>query len=137
NGDEIDALPAEWLWEAPDGSTVLAHHLSEGYFAATGLPADSIAAAAFLEKLASRLAERTRNGVVLLMNGIDHAMPEPRTRVAAEALAGATGWRVERGLLEDFAEALSREAPRHRGELVGGRVANLLPGVWSARVPQK
>lgn len=137
NGDEIADLPAEYLWEAPDGSAVLAHHLGEGYFAATGLPDDPMAAALFLQELAERLAKRTRNDAVLLMNGIDHAMPEARAGVALEALAHLTGWQVERGLLEDFACGLAREAPRHRGELVGGRVANLLPGVWSTRIPQK
>src|SRR5690606_1619793 len=40
NGDELDDLPAEWTWQGPDGSTVLAHHLGEGYFAASGLPHD-------------------------------------------------------------------------------------------------
>jgi mannosylglycerate hydrolase len=141
NGDEIAELPAEHVWEAPDGSAVLVHHLGEGYFAATGLPDDSIAAAVFLQGVVDRLAKRARNGVVLLMNGIDHAMPEARAGIAGEALARATGWQVERGLLEDFVaslpESLVRDAPRHRGELVGGRVANLLPGVWSTRTPQK
>lgn len=141
NGDEIAELPAEHVWEAPDGSAVLVHHLSEGYFSATGLPDDAIAAAVFLQGVVDRLAKRAKNGVVLLMNGIDHAMPEARAGIAAEALASATGWQVERGLLEDFVaalpESLVRVAPRHRGELVGGRIANLLPGVWSTRTPQK
>jgi hypothetical protein len=137
NGDEIAELPAEYLWEGPDGSAVLAHHLGEGYFAATGLPEDTMAAALFLQGLAERLAKRTRNGAVLLMNGIDHAMPEARAGIAVAALRHLTGWQVERGLLEDFAAMLSTDAPRHRGELVGGRLANLLPGVWSTRTPQK
>ena len=36
NADEIDALPSEYLWEAPDGSRVLAHHLDECSTAASG-----------------------------------------------------------------------------------------------------
>src|SRR5206468_210337 len=68
-GDEVDSLPAAYLWTAPDGSAVLAHRLAEGYFAASGLPLDPAA------------------------------------------------------------------APRFRGELLGARTANLLPGVWSARLP--
>jgi mannosylglycerate hydrolase len=137
NGNEIDALPAEYLWEAPDGSALLVHHLGEGYFAASGLPGDARAAARWLEALSRKLARRTSNDSVLLMNGIDHALPSSHTAAVAEALARATGWTVKRGLLEDFADGLSRDAPSFRGELLGGRVANLLPGVWSARMPLK
>ena len=137
NGNEIDTLPTEYLWEAPDGSTVLAHYLSEGYFAACGLPTDPTAAATFLAELARTLAANTRSGCVLLMNGIDHALPAAHVGVVAETLARTTGWTVQRGLLEDFAAALVHEAPRHRGELTGARSANLLAGVWSTRTPLK
>jgi alpha-mannosidase len=41
SGDELDALGARWLWVAPDGSTVEALCLREGYFNAAGLPADA------------------------------------------------------------------------------------------------
>ncbi len=137
NGDEIDELPAEYLWEAPDGSAVLVHHMGEGYFAAASLPLEPAAAAQWLENLARRLLQRTRNDCVLLMNGIDHALPDAHANAAAEVLARETGWTVKRGLLEDFAQELSRHGPAFRGELLGGRVANLLPGVWSARMPLK
>lgn len=137
NTTEMDALPTEYLWEAPDGSAVLAHHLSEGYFAACGLPSDCDAAAEFLEGVARTLATRAGSENVLLMNGIDHAMPDAHVGRVAERLARRTGWTVQRGLLEDFAVELSREAPRFRGELVGARGANLLAGVWSARTPLK
>jgi mannosylglycerate hydrolase len=137
SGSEIDTLPAEYLWEAPDGSTVLAHHLSEGYFAACGLPADPGAAAEFLAGVARTLAARAGAGGVLLMNGIDHALPDAHVGRVAESLARITGWTVQCGLLEDFARGLSHEAPRFRGELVGARAANLLAGVWSARTPLK
>jgi alpha-mannosidase len=137
NGNEIDQLPAEYRWEAPDGTSILVHHLSEGYFAAAGLPEDPMSAALFLERLATKLGQRTRNGRVLLMNGIDHALPDPGVTHALEALARVTGWQVERGLLEDFVRGLAAEAPVFRGALLGGRVANLLPGVWSTRMMQK
>jgi mannosylglycerate hydrolase len=137
NGNEIDTLPAEYLWEGADGGAVLVHHLSEGYFSACGLPANTEAAATFLAGVARTLAERTRNDAVLLMNGIDHALPDAHVGAAADQLARATGWSVQRGLLETFAGVLSHDAPRFRGELVGARVANLLPGVWSTRTPLK
>lgn len=137
NGSEIDELPAEYRWEAPDGTSVLAHHLGEGYFGACGLPDDPLAAAVFLQDLAESLRKRTRNGRVLLMNGIDHAIPGPGVGAALDVVRRTTGWTVKRGVLEDFTEGLSDDAPTFRGELVGGRIANLLPGVWSARMPLK
>src|SRR5712691_163144 len=77
SGDEADTLPAEYVWEAPDGSTVLAHRLDEGYFAASHLPADLDVAVGWLATLARSLGARTRNDAVLLMNGFDHALPDP------------------------------------------------------------
>src|SRR5438067_2440149 len=86
-------------------------------------PSAAVAAAEFLAGVARRLAARTRNDCVLLMNGIDHALPDAHVGAAAEHLARTTGWRVRRGVLEDFARVLSSDAPRFRGELTGARVA--------------
>jgi len=138
HGSEEDALPTEYWWTSPDGSTVLASHLSRGYFnAATGPGSDPERAARRIAKTLREQVRRAESGSLLLMNGIDHALPEPRTALLAEAIAKETGWKVRRGLIEDFLEAVRETPPDpavgHRGELVGGRSANLLPGVWSAR----
>jgi alpha-mannosidase len=139
NSDEIAELPAEYDWRAPDGSVVLACHLARGYFSAWGLPDAREPLLARLEPLAKALAERSESGVLLLMNGMDHMLPDDNTQAACAALAEATGWQVERGLLGDFVDALEAAQggdlagarPVFAGELLGGRVANLLPGVWS------
>ncbi len=136
NGSELDELPTEYWWEGADGTRLLACHLARGYFnAATGLASEPAAAARRIAATAREGAARCRSGRQLLMNGIDHALPEARTGELAEALAKETGHEVERGLLEDFLEGMPAPAEDavHRGELVGGREANLLPGVWSAR----
>jgi alpha-mannosidase len=136
NGNEIAELPGEYRWIAPDGSEVVCCHLARGYFNANGLPADVDAAVARLEKMALELAERAPRESVLLMNGVDHMLPDAHTRVVAEALSERTGWEVVRGLLDDYAdEAAPRDA--FSGELCGGRVANLLPGVWSTHTDLK
>ncbi len=137
NGNELDQLPSEYHWVAPDGSRVLACQLARGYFGAAMLPRATEAAVARARELAEALAERASGDCVLLMNGIDHAGPDPHTREVAEALARETGWEVSRGLLDDFVAAVDEGLPEHRGELMGARVANLLPGVWSARMPLK
>jgi alpha-mannosidase len=135
HGSELDALPSEWRWLAPDGSAVLACHLAAGYFsAATGPASEPASAARRIRGTLRELERRSRGDRLLLLNGIDHALPEPRTRELAEAIAKESGYAVERGLLEDFVEGLDPEPlPAFAGELVGGRAANLLPGVWSAR----
>jgi mannosylglycerate hydrolase len=137
HGNELDRLPAEWDWVAPDGTALLACHLGKGYFAAATDPrADAESAAARIASAAKELAARSRSGAVLLLNGIDHALPEPKTAAIAEAASRQTGFAVERALLEDFvaaARGASEPRPRFAGELGGARVAHLLPGVWSTR----
>ena len=137
SGNELDALPSEYHWVAPDGSRLLACHLERAYFGAAMLPRDPAAAVVQARELGEALAERASGKCVLLMNGIDHAGPDPHTREVAEALARETGWEVVRALLDDFVAAIDDELPEHRGELLGARTANLLPGVWSTRLPLK
>jgi len=134
NGSEIDRLPPVWRWVAPDGTALLACHLAEGYFAAAYLGDDVEAAAARLEVLAAKL-HHPGTGEVLLMNGLDHAPPDSSTAAVAALLAERTGWEVRRGLLDDHvARVQAPEGAEFTGELIGGRVANLLPGVWSTRL---
>jgi alpha-mannosidase len=137
HGNEIDRLPPEYDWVAPDGSFVLACHLARGYFAAASDPrAGTRPAAERIAGVAMELAARTKSNAILLMNGIDHALPEPGTAALAEAAARASGIEIERGLLEDFVAAVEASVaprPRFSGELVGAKVAPLLPGVWSTR----
>lgn len=136
NGSEIDALGPTYSWHAPDGSEVEATLLREGYFSAACLPSDPEEAASGLAALAARLTDG-HDGPALLMNGFDHMLPDPHTGAVAEALERLTGDTVRRGLLE-HAVGMSRE-PRRRfcGELLGARIAPLLPGVWSTRMPIK
>jgi hypothetical protein len=133
NGGEIDALPTPYRWTAPDGSAVTAFLLRDGYFGAACLPDD---AAATLAGVARRHADAGEEPVVL-MNGFDHMLPDATVTRVAEALGAALGTPVRSALLDDVVAALPAPASEHRGELLGARLANLLPGVWSTRLPQK
>ncbi len=134
NSDEIVELPAEYAWTSPDGTTILACHLWLGYGNAAGLPHDIDAAVKRLTKAVEELSARTTSDRVLLLAGTDHQPPDAHTGAVCEALAEATGWNVRRGLLTDFVTGLSAEGrPAFHGELLGGRIANLLPSVWSTR----
>ncbi len=137
NGNEIDGLPSEYRWEAPDGTSILACHLGLGYFAAAQLEEDADVAAARLADVAQKLAAKASGDGVLLMNGVDHQTPDGNTREVAEALTKSSGFTVERGLLDDFVDAVRTDLPTYRGELIGGRIANLLPGVWSTHADLK
>ena len=138
NGDELDDLPPVYHWVAPDGSSVVACHLTLGYFAAAYLPDDIPAAVLRLRELGDQMTAAGARQL-LFMNGIDHAMPDPHTGAVARALEQDTGWTVTRGRLEDFtARAISSAGDdRFAGELIGGRITNLLPGVWSSRLELK
>jgi hypothetical protein len=138
NGSEIDALGPTYAWEAPDGSTIPACLLAKGYFCASALPSDVEEAVERLTILGEQLASGDGDAV-LFMNGVDHALPDANTREVCEALAAATGWSACRGLLEDYVAVAvdGRDLARFAGELVGARLAILLPGVWSSRMALK
>ncbi len=137
NPSALAELPPEYRWQSPDGSSVLACHLARGYANAGNLARDPAIAASKIAHQAQMLAERTRQGRVLLMNGFDHAAPCAESAAIADALAALTGWEVERGLLDDFVLGIAGELPVFTGELVGGCAGPLLPGVWSTRLPLK
>ncbi|HZQ83321.1 MAG TPA: glycosyl hydrolase-related protein [Acidimicrobiales bacterium] len=136
NGSELDRLGHLYRWQAPDGTTVAAYHLERGYFSAAGLAPDAEEAADALVSVLARM--HPVEGVpVVLMNGIDHMLPDAHTEAVAKALAARTGAVVRRGLLDELHGVAAEGRPEFSGPLLGGRTANLLPGVWSARLPLK
>jgi alpha-mannosidase len=132
NGSELDALGSMYRWRAPDGSEVRAWYLAEGYFGAGGLDADGDvdATVARLKPVIDRLAT---SEPILLMNGFDHLPADTSTGPVAEAIG------ARRALLDDVKAALPDPSTLDvfSGSLTGGRTTNLLPGVWSSRMPIK
>lgn len=102
----------------------------DGYCDAACLPADAGAAAATLADIAARLDDGS-GAPVLLLNGFDHMLPDGHVGRVADALARRNGGPVERGLLETAVERPAADLPAVHGELLGARIANLLPGAWS------
>lgn len=137
NGNEIEHLPSEYRWVSPDGSSVPACLLYLGYFNGALLPADVERAVRVLQITYAEVCQHTRQGGVLIMNGVDHSPPHPRALAMARGLGEAVGAPVKVALLEDFVASVAGELPEYCGPLTGGRLANLLPGVWSARLPLK
>jgi len=126
-------------WEAPDGSTVRAEYLPDGY----GNGAEHAANGAELRHMIETWVDK-QNGLVgdrpvLWMNGTDHQVPDFRLpAVVAEANALGDGWQLRiTSLADHVATAPTDGLPRWRGELRSGARANLLMGVASNRVDVK
>jgi alpha-mannosidase len=158
-GDEVEDLGADFLWEAPDGSQVLAsHQVGGGYgnlqeLGQVTLESRHLAqdepgvelAAKTVEELAEEMSPYCPHGQLLLNNGCDHlpAQPElPRLirgvnrRLHHLRLVHSTPVAYQRAVRRAMKQG--RFSPGvHRGELRGGRYNNLLPGVLSARVDLK
>ncbi len=126
-------------WESPDGSTVRAQYLPDGYSNGATLPDDAkelVGLMARFEATYGTLAGGRHDGPLLWMNGTDHQMPRPWLgRVVAEANALSDDYAIEVGSLADYLAAASTDGlDRVTGELRSGARANLLMGVASNRV---
>ncbi len=125
-------------WEAPDGSTVRAEYLPQGYGNGALVPDDAKALVRRIDEFAAEHGDLL-TGPILWMNGTDHLMPQPWLgRVAAEANAIQDDYELRvTGLAEHLAGAPTEGLPRWQGELRSGARANLLMGVGSNRVDVK
>ena len=127
-------------WEAPDGSTVRAEYLPEGYGNGALLPDDAKELVAPHRRVRAASRATCSTGPILWMNGTDHLMPQPWLgRVVAEANALDDDYEL-RHPLAGRARAPARPpraCPRWTGELRSGARANLLMGVGSNRVDVK
>lgn len=137
NGNELDSLPSDYRWISPDGSNITACLLSHGYFNGAMLPANVTKAVDVLKIAYLEATEKSEQDAVLIMNGTDHMPPHSDATTMAHKLAAALDTDVDISLLEDYVDRLGDKLPEYEGALIGGRIANLLPGVWSARMPLK
>ncbi len=119
-----------FVWEGPDGSTVLTEYMPDGYgnaahlFDAPGRPE--------LAPLEERYRPWFGDDDVLGMVGTDHMplRPDLTSRIPEGARVGTLG-----DYLADV--RVDERLPRWRGELRSAARANLLPGVVSARIDLK
>jgi len=128
------ARSAFW-WRAPDGTTVRAEYMPDGYGNGSALPADAKALARQIAGFAERW-DGLLDGPILWMNGTDHQAPKPwlgRVVAEADALGDDLDVRVT-SLAEHLASAPTDGLATWTGELRSGARANLLMGVTSNRV---
>ncbi len=122
-------------WSSPDGSTVRAEYLPNGYGNGAVLPDDG---KALLERISTWIDshhEIVRDAPVLIMNGSDHLAPQAFLgNVVSEANAVQDDLALEvTSLAAYLATAPRHDLPRWQGELRSGARANLLMGVASNR----
>jgi len=137
-GVDASVTRNRFVWEAPDGSSVLTAYLPHGYSNGANLPLESVES--FLAR-ASVIAQRERefavNTPILVMNGTDHAAPDARLMTRIREARESSAMSFEVGALETIVNRLARMSldgtPTHRGELRSPYRAHLLPGVTSAR----
>lgn len=145
-GADLQDLHAEFWWQAPDGSRVLAHYLSESYSNAALLHPDpaqmaihhgkNVSYATYFE-LRDRLAARASNHAALLLNGGDHLAVQPDFARAVAGLHAAVPDQIRNGNLDDFAQAVLADHPELQeltGELRFGRYHAVLKDVLSTRL---
>ena len=129
-------------WEAPDGSTVRAEYLPEGYGNGSVLPMEAKDLIERLDQFVARYrhlldapADAGTAPPVLWMNGTDHQVPMPWLgHVVAESNAAQDDYDLRVGSLADhLATAPTDGLGTWRGELRSGAHANLLMGVASNR----
>jgi mannosylglycerate hydrolase len=149
-GDELDELGWEFLWQAPDGSTVTAVNQCDGYCAAAGLGFDVMSeasteraidparAVARVGTLFERMRPLAQGDICLLSNGCDHDPPQQSMAEVLAALRQAfPGTEFIHTSLSEYLEAVKAGGyarQKYRGELLGGKRQFILPGVWSARM---
>ena len=125
-------------WSSPDGSTVRAEYLPQGYGNGALVPDDAKALVRRIREFDEEQGDLL-TGAILWMNGTDHLLPQPWLgRVVAEANALEAGYELHIcSLAEHVQHAPTEGLPSWMGELRSGANANLLMGVASNRVDIK
>ncbi|MFN2398902.1 MAG: glycoside hydrolase family 38 C-terminal domain-containing protein [Gemmatimonadaceae bacterium] len=124
-----------FLWLAPDGSSVLVHHLPEaGYEYGANLPVDASAARRRWATLRAELGARASLRIVLVMNGADHHAPQGEFAEALAALRAAAdekGDRVIQATLGEFAAAILDRVSETNLPEIEGELRNSYGYTWS------
>ncbi len=137
----LDAQPAEFWWQSPDGSRVLMAYLRDSYSNGASLTAEN--EPLFVKSLSSlgdSLALHSAASDFLIFYGTDHMEPPPNT---AKAIAYASqvlaGTQVLHSTLPAYFASIRssleiQNLPVVSGELRACKRMHLLPGVLSSRM---
>lgn len=138
-----DDQPAEFWWDAPDGSRVLMAYQRDSYSNGAGLPANIPSEfAAQLARAADSLAHYSEVSDQLILLGTDHTEPSHHTSKAiAYSNAALRGTKVIHSTLPAYVKAVKAQIakdqihlPVYKGEFRSSKHSHLLPGVLSTRM---
>ncbi len=129
---------SEFLWEAPDGSQVLALYVPFGYGTACNLPENKEKLVRRIEKMVEKLAPFATTKHLLLMNGSDHVEPDPRLPQKLKILQKALPEnKVIHSNLPYLFQCIAEEVCNpaiYKGEWRANDLTYLLSGTLSTRV---
>ncbi|SDW83760.1 alpha-mannosidase [Nitrosomonas communis] len=139
----LDDQPAEFWWQAPDGSRVLMMYLRDSYSNGAGLNADN--PAQFTEQIkqaADSLAPHSVLSHLLVMYGTDHMEPPAGTSKAIQAANEyLNAYCAIHSSLPAYLKEMQTQIAEQKlqlpvvtGELRSCKRSPLLPGVLSARM---
>ncbi|MEA3346298.1 MAG: glycoside hydrolase family 38 C-terminal domain-containing protein, partial [Chloroflexota bacterium] len=149
-GPEGEELGTEFEWIAPDGTSVLAIWMADGYHNVSnlGYPIkwgdisqmrfDLELALEQIERAVESARARANTSALLLMNGIDHAEAQPElSQILAAARERFPEIEFRHATLEDHIVQVRAAQPELRkwsGEFNQGTYTSVLQGVYSTRM---
>jgi len=152
-GEEGERLGTEFLWKAPDGSSVTTIWMPSGYHNISNLgyaihwgdisqmQFDSELAIDQIRKAVDALSEIGHTSSILLMNGIDHEEPEPRLpEIVALANERFPDCEFVQGTIGEHLASVRKAEPtlpEFSGEFRWGKYAEILQGVYATRIHLK
>jgi len=136
-GDESEELGSEFIWQASDGTEVVAHWLPLSYGNIAELPGDIDDAVSVIEGVIEQLEPWSKTDLLLLMNGSDHVEPQSHLPDVIERYNSLHEQPIQIGTLPMFVEHIHKhrgELKKFRGEFRRSKYHNILSGVYSTRV---
>jgi mannosylglycerate hydrolase len=133
-GEDVGKHGTDFIWESPDGSSVVASHIFYGN--ATHLPTDLESAKDRIKQAIEAMNPKTLP-YYLLINGSDGSVPEAHipeiVKYGNEKLEDTE---IIHGTMEQYCALVRSEIDKlnkHKGELHWGRYNLILYGVYSSR----
>jgi alpha-mannosidase len=139
-GADESLTHTEFIWESPDGSSVLVVHMPAGYGVAAPFPREEDAFLEKIELIREILQPRARTRTLYVPWGSDHVPPQRElSHLIRAANARLPDAEIVHGSLPQLFDEVEAQTngtrlPRRRGEFRSGQRAHLLPGVLSARM---
>jgi len=133
-GEDVGKHGTDFIWESPDGSSVVASYIHYGN--ATHLPTDLEQGKERVKQAINSMTPKTLP-YFLLINGADGSVPEAHVpKIIEYANENLEDTEIIHGTMQDYTDLVSSgmdKLKKIKGELHWGRYNLILYGVYSAR----